>query len=530
MKNRFFQRIAAGALVAALALGVAPSLTAAQGAKPDENTIVVAQTVDVGSLDPTVANSRAEANVLNHMFGTLYKVEVDGSIVPYLAESSEVAADGKKVTFKIRQGLKCSNGEDLNAEDVVYTFERTYDPANKFTGNVQFVANAIGYDGVELIDANTMAVKLKDRSPIVLGLLAEIYVLCKDHYGALSIEEAAQKPVSSGPYVFVEQKKDDYLLMEKRADFNIFPVGFQRIYWRTIPEASTRVAELLAGNVDVVTNVPVDQLDVVRNSGSAQVQAVAGTRRIYVGFHLGEKYKDAPGRDAIAKTEVRVALQYAIDVPTICTTLLGTDCERASSMVNPPNNNPNLTAYPYDPKKAEELLDAAGYPRGADGWRFAITFQGPRGRYLNDANVVQAIGQYLQEVGVNVTVEVIDWAEYRTKAPTHDIGPMFFLGTGGSVWSAWYDMADLSVPGAEGATNYTEWTNPKWFELRKSFSETTDAAKQREIVNEMLKVMYEDPPWLFLYFQPDFYGSSNRVEWQARRDEKVFVYTAALKK
>jgi peptide/nickel transport system substrate-binding protein len=247
---------------------------------------------------------------------------------------------------------------------------------------------------------------------------------------------------------------------------------------------------------------------------------------MYVGFQFGEAFADAPGYDALQNTAVRVALQYAVDVPTICTSLLGTECERASSMVNPPNNNPNLEPYPYDPAIAEQLLDEAGFPRGDNGVRFETVLMGPRGRYLNDANVVQAIGQYLTDVGVQTTVEILDWSsDYLPRVREKNVGPLFFLGTGGSTWSALYDMADLSAPDA--GTNYTNWANADWFELWDQ-AQGVDPETERELVNGMLEVFYNDPPWLLLYFQPDFYGVSSRVDWTARRDERLLVYTATL--
>jgi peptide/nickel transport system substrate-binding protein len=195
--------------------------------------------------------------------------------------------------------------------------------------------------------------------------------------------------------------------------------------------------------------------------------------------------------------------------------------------VNPPNNNPNLEPYPYDPAEAERLLDEAGYPRGENGVRFEITLQGPRGRYLNDANVVQAIGQYLTDVGVQTTVEILDWSsEYTPLVREKRVGPLFFLGTGGSTWSALYDMTDISAPDA--GTNYTNWNNADWFELWGSLADITDPEQERETVNQLLEVFYNDPPWLFLYFQPDFYGVSNRIAWEPRRDEQIIVYSAQI--
>src|SRR5690606_25998725 len=129
---------------------------------------------------------------------------------------------------------------------------------------------------------------------------------------------------------------------------------------------STRTAELIAGNVDVITNVPPDQNAAIDGSGEAGVNGVAGTRRMYVGFNQRDIYDDTEGGRAIKDPAVRVALQYAVDVPTICQTLLSFDCERASSMVNKPNDNANLEPYPHDPVKAGELRDAAGHPLNDD--------------------------------------------------------------------------------------------------------------------------------------------------------------------
>ena len=100
------------------------------------------------------------------------------------------------------------------------------------------------------------------------------------------------------------------------------------------------------------------------------------------------------------------------------------------------------------------------------------------------------------------------------------------LGSGGATWSALYDMSNLSTPDA--GTNYSEWQNPEWYSGWDRIAETRDEAEQREIINEMLEVFYNDAPWLMLYFQPDFYGVSDRINWQARRDEHIFVDEATL--
>lgn len=541
LKRSLFMMTALSILVLALAAcaaqPVAPSAPAAEGDAAasdaaaetgEKSRLVIAQTVDVQGLEPSEVNSRAEANIFHHMYATLYEIIETGEIVPYLANSYKVSDDGKEWTFTLNEGLTCHDGEALTAEDVAYTFERAADPANEFTGNTAgFVLDALGYAGTR-VDSDLDVTILTDAySSIGLGLISEVYIHCKDSYAAMSLEEAAATPIGSGPYKFVEWVKDDYVLMEKVADYAVRDVAFDEIQWKVIPEASTRSAELIAGNVDIITNVPPDQHGAVNDSGSAVVKGVSGTRRMYIGYNQRDIFNDTDGGMAIKKPEVRIALQYAIDVPTICQTLLAFDCQRASSMVNPPNNNQSLEPYPYDPAKAEELLDAAGYPRKEDGTRFDITFMAGKGRYLNDVAVVQALAQYLTDVGINVDLKQMEWgSEFVPALRAHEVGPLFFVGTGGSTWSAAYDMADISEP--TGATNYTEWNNPEWFELRASLADIRDPVEERAVTDKMQEVFYNDPPWLLLYFQPDFYGVSNRVNWEPRRDEQVVVYNATL--
>lgn len=519
--------LVSSACTAVPAAAPAASEAAAEESSAEPTRLVVAQSVDVQGLEPSNVNSRAESNIFQHMYATLFEITASGAIVPYLAESYTVSESGMEMTFKLREGLVCHDGEPLTAEDVAYTFQRAADDANGFTGNTAgFVLDAIQYQDARVESDLEVTIVMGRYSSPALGLISEAYIHCKDSYSAMSLEDAAANPIGSGPYRFVEWVKDDYVLLEKTPDFTLREVAYDEIQWKVIPEASTRTAELIAGNVDIITNVPPDQHEAINNSGNAGVTGVAGTRRMYVGFNQRAMFDDSEGGRAIKDTAVRVALQYAVDVPTICKTLLAFECERASSMVNPPNNNTNLVAYPYDPAKAEELLDAAGYPRKEDGTRFDITFMAGRGRYLNDVAVVQAIAQYLTDVGLNVDLQVMDWgSEFVPALRAHEVGPLYFVGTGGGTWSAVYDMSDLSAPTA--ATNYTEWNNAEWFELWDQLSDARDPESEKVITDKMLEVMYNDPPWLFLYFQPDFYGIAGDVNWQPRRDEIVDLTTAS---
>jgi peptide/nickel transport system substrate-binding protein len=507
-----------------LAAGAGLALAAPVAAQVADDTLVVGLSADITTFEPAAISSRDNANVARHIFETLFSIEGDGSVVPDLATELKVSDDGLAYTYTIQEGRTCHDGEPLTAEDVAYSFNRAKDPANAFTGNTPgFVFSSVGFVDAVALDDTHVQINIGAPNPIAFGLLAEVYIHCKDSYAAMTLDQAATTPVGSGSYKLASWTPGSEVVLEKVQD----PGNFQRIIWRIIPEASTRSAELIAGNVDIITNVAPDQLDAVNNSGTAKVQSVQGTRRIYVGFNLSEPFAAMPGGDAIQDPAVRRALQYAVDVPTICAQLLNFPCERATGIVNPPNANPNLEPYPYDPAMAEKLLDEAGWPRGEDGNRFTIRFQGPRGRYLNDENVVLAIAQYLRDVGLNVELDIMEWGSvYVPLIRERNVGPLFFLGSGGALWSPLYDMTDLAK--VDSGTNYTHWDDPRWFDRWADISAAKTPEEQRVIIDEMLQVFYDDGPWLHLYFQPDFYGVSNRLNWTARPDEKVYLFSAAL--
>lgn len=511
---------------AATAAGLLPMLLAlAACSQRADDTIVVGLSADITTFEPGMISSRDNANIARHIFSSLFELTAEGDHVPSLAHTLDISEDGRSYTYTLREGLTCHDGEPLTAEDVAYTFNRIVDPANRFTGNTPgFVFTSIGFEGAEAVDDLRVRIDLARKNPIAFGLITEVYVHCKDSYEAMTLDEAASNPIGSGPYRLTSWTRGSEVVLEKVRD----PGNFERIVWRIIPEASTRTAELIAGNVDIIANVVPEQIDAIEGSDRASVQIVSGTRRMYLGFNLSEASRAMPGGEAIQDPAVRRALQYAVDVPTICRQLLSVACERAASLVNPPNGNPDLTPYPYDPERAERLLDEAGWTRGEDGVRFSIRLQAGRGRYVNDVNVVQAITQYLEDVGLDIELELLEWASvYTPLLRERSAGPLFFLGTGGGLWSPIYDMTDMAQVGS--GTNYTHWSDERWFSRWADLSEAETEEETRAIINEMLRVFHEDGPWLLLYFQPDFYGVSDRVEWTARRDERVFVFDARLK-
>ena len=189
-------------------------------------------------------------------------------------------------------------------------------PTKRFTGNAPgFVFTSVGFQKAEALDPLHVRITIARKNPIAFGLLTEISIHCKDSYEKMSLDQAATSPVGSGPYRLVSWTRGSEIVLQKAGATG----AFDRIVWRIIPEASTRSAELIAGNVDIITNVAPDQIDAINGSTMAAVQAITSTRRMYVGFNLAEPFRKTPGGRAIQDPRVRRALQYAVDVPTICT-------------------------------------------------------------------------------------------------------------------------------------------------------------------------------------------------------------------
>jgi peptide/nickel transport system substrate-binding protein len=518
----FLLAVATVVATAALASAVAPgSKSTSAGAAAQPRLLRIGLSVDVDTLDPAELDAQESESIAHLLWGTLYKTSSEGRLDPYFATSYRISDAGRAYTFKLRPDLKCENGAPLTARDVAYSFEHPADPAMKFTGHAAgFVLPALQYVGVHADDDLTVTIKLKTRNPIALGLIAEMYVFCRAPYEVMSREQASTHVSATGPYRLVEWRHDDHILLERNKSFALPAPVYDRVLFRIIPESSTRSAELIAGNVDITTSVAPDQIDAINLSDTAHVESVASIRRIYIGFNQKEKFSATAGGRAIRDPRVRRALQFAVDVPTLCDALLHVPCVRPGTMIFPRNDKTGIAADPFDPDRAERLLDQAGYRRGADGVRFAITLQTPRGRYPADVNVALAIGQYLDDIGVKTTVEVLDFASvYVPLLRRHDAGPLFLTGTSGASWSALYDLADFPAP--DGGANYTNFSDPEFFAGWQRLEQTSDPVEQEKIIRAMMTVFHERGTWLQLYFLPDLYGVSNKISWQPRADELI---------
>jgi peptide/nickel transport system substrate-binding protein len=410
--------------------------------------------------------------------------------------------------FKLRDDVTFHNGEHLTSEAVQFSLERARD----LEESVDSTPFDVFYESTEIIDDYTVRIHTEQPAPKMIHALSGFMIMPPQYYTETPLEVAADNPVGSGCYKFVSWVRDGPLVIEANEDYWGDVPAIKTITVRAVPEAGARIAELEAGAADLITNVPPDQTDLVETNNS-RLEAVEGLRRIFIFIHYEEGKPWADKR-------VRQAMNYAVDVDTIGQTLFAGFAERYGSWINPPNNNPDLEPWPYDPQKAKDLLADAGYLDGFD-----IKLHTPVGRYNKDKEASEAIGAYLMEVGIRAEVIPMDWATYVQEmlVPRQNL-EIGLIGLG----SAANDLDDAQNLVKEYPLSITDWYNEEFEALYAEATTTLDDGKRREILFEAQAIAYDECPWIWLWRQYDFYGVGQRLEWDARSDERIDFRHARL--
>jgi peptide/nickel transport system substrate-binding protein len=246
----------------------------------DEPRIVIAQGTDITSLDPAFSKIRNDDNIYLQLFDTLVHRNDQMQYVPVLAESWK-ALSPTRWQFKLRSGIKFQNNEPFDAEAVKFSIERIYDPALNAPG---FLKGFVTFERVEVQDPSTVTIVTKTPPALMLDWLAFVYIMAPKHYKALTPQQAALQPVGTGPYLLKEWVRDDHLTVTANPHYWGPRPQISTITFRPIPETGTRVAELLAGGVDIAQNIPPDQGERIARSGVATVKTVEGGRDMFIGL------------------------------------------------------------------------------------------------------------------------------------------------------------------------------------------------------------------------------------------------------
>jgi peptide/nickel transport system substrate-binding protein len=289
------------------------------------------------------------------------------------------------------------------------------------------------------------------------------------------------------------------------------------VIFKDMPDDASRLAALESGDVDVISNLPPDNVQEVKSSNVATVASVPSARITSIWLNTLD---DKPLKSA----KVRQALNYAVDVNTIIKKVMDGYALRTATIVPPyfSGYSKSIKPFPYDPAKAKQLLKQAGYPNG-----FPLTLMVPRGRYLLGEDIAQAVVGYLGKVGVKAKVNIVDFGVFAKATQTRKIPSAFFAGWGENFFSP-IDEAQVAIQC--GTKGFSWYCNKKVDKLINKAAETLDQKKQDALIVQMQKEIKADPVFIYLFAYKDIYGVSKRLSWTPRTDETIYMYEASLKK
>ncbi|WHA43697.1 ABC transporter substrate-binding protein [Agrobacterium larrymoorei] len=492
---RKIKRGMSAALTALALSGVAFAASPALAA----GKMTISSPQDPGSWDPIDTFLVQWAAVSTNIFDGLTYRGPDLKLVPGLAESWEELDEGKRIRFKLRQNVKFHNGEPFNAEAVKFTFDRLLgDEGAKGPQRSNYTAIA----SVDIVDENTVDMKLKSPDPVLLTKLAG--------YGAMIVPPKYIKekgednfnlnPVGTGAFKFVSYAPKVNIKLEANPDYWGGAPKLSELEYRFIAEPATAVAELQAGRVDLVIppTIPIGMIPVVQGDSNLEIVSVPGPTVDALRFNT---------RDGITKDpKVRQAIIMAVDRGTIVKSILAGQGSEIASFQSALSfgYDPDLKPVAYDPEGAKKLLAEAGVKPGA---ALQIDIRG------NDATmneVAQVVASYLQMVGITATIK-----PYETNVLLNDIipqgktGAMFQQKWGG--WTFDYDNTAYSMYHSGEKWNPYE-KDETLDKLLESQRPLTDRAEREKILKEIGKYTAEKALELPLYNTNAIYGISKKVK------------------
>lgn len=521
---------AATALAAALVLaGCAPATTTPESGT-DAGTPVAGGTLVYASgdaepdcLDPHVGGNYPQALVSSQYLETLYTKDADGKLVPWLAEDSTVSADGLTRTVKVREGISFTDGTPLTAEAVKANFEHLLDP--KTASSTGFLA--LGkIDSMKAIDEATLELKLKTPDNSLLESFSMPWVSIQSPVALKrSQEENCAAPVGTGPFKVESWKKQDAVNMVRNEDY-VQPVAtpghegaayLDGITWRFIPEAATRYAALQAGEVQVIDNA---QPDTIAAAAKSQGIEHLDAPRPGASNRIELNSSKAPFNDAL----VREAFIHAVNVNAGIDSLFFGTAPRSYSPLSSvePLAYSAESLFGYDPAKAAELLDAAGWTerdsegyRIKDGERLSLTFPVSTSQSIPaEQSLFEQLQATAKESGIEVKINLLDLSSWYgelfknnynlVSAPYTKVGP--------SVLSILFH-SDSTIPAPSGYfANLSQVKDPSLDALLETAGSTEDEAQRKDLYAQAQKLVLEGYYLLPLYNQQNHFLHSSKLQ------------------
>ncbi len=514
MKNR--KTILIGAIALALTSGQAMS----------ENVLRWTSQGDALTLDPHAQNESPTIAMNGMMYESLVTRDTDMNLLPELAESWE-SMEGNVWRFKLRQGVKFHGGEDFTAEDVAFSFARASHEASDYKEQIKSVLE------VKIIDDHTIDLVTDGVNPILPNQLTSLYMMDKgwaeannvatpQNYAEKEETFAVRNNNGTGPFKLVSRAPDELTEMEANADWwgkGQFPGNIEKIVYRPIGNAATRVAALLSNEVDFVLDPPLQDLKRIEGADGLKVSTVPQVRTIFFGMDQGVaelRTSDIKGKNPFADIKVREAMNLAIDRKAIQRVVMEGLSFPAGMITSPGvlGNTPDQDAeIPLDIEKAKALMSEAGY---ADG--FSVRLDCPNNRYNNDEKICQAAVSMLAKIGVKVSLEAIPKAQHFPKIQKRETD-FYMLGWGVPTLDSHYVFSYLLD--SEGSWNAAGYNNATVNEITKSIATEIDLDKRTAMINDAWTQVRSDMPYIPIHHQVIAWGMTDKVDAPIASDDAL---------
>lgn len=531
----YFSALSRWTVLAAIALCLSLTAASQAGAK----TLRFAFQGTLNALDPYSLNETFTLGMLANVYEGLTKRDKDLSIIPGLAESWETL-DPLTWRFHLRQGVKFANGNDFNADDVIFSAERVRAEGSDLKTRIPADSEWVK------VDDYTVDVKLKSPNPILHYEWDTWYIMDKEWAEAegavvpisardTNPGQAAFKANGTGAFTIESHEPGVKTVFKPNPGWWGTPEhNLTEVVFTPIAADGTRVAALLAGDVDLIDPVPVQ--DIPRVNANPDTEALTGPelRVIHLGFNqIRDELptSDIKGKNPFRDANVRKAVYQAIDIEAIKERIMrGLATPVPLLIANEQySGSGDFKRWPYDPEAAKALLAEAGY---ADG--FTVGMDCPNDRYVNDEAICQAVVSMLARVGVKVSLNAQPKAQYFAKvlAPGGYDTDFYLLGWTPSSFDSWNILTNLAgcrdETGAGSPFNLGGYCNEKVDELAKQIVVETDTAKRDALIKDAYTIMTEETSHIPLHQQSLVWGKRKNIDIVQRPDNQVLFYWAKV--
>jgi peptide/nickel transport system substrate-binding protein len=487
----------------------------------EEITITLSQFPD--TIDPLDHITGDYFNVLDHIYEPLFDFDPGEGIFPRVVEETQILGDGT-TELSLREDVVFHNGDQMTAEDVAWTINRTVDPSIG-------VASPIGtfglgsIEGAEAADETTVEVNYSAAPGLAefeFGNYARAMnrTWSIENYNADQEGEAvsgsdAEDFNGTGPYEVVEFTSGEEVILERFDDYWGEEPPFERVTFNADGESSGRVAALETGETDLTINILPEDVATVQNAEGVEVRQVTSFRNIFLPMKNTVEPFDS--------LEFRQAMNYAVDNEGIVDSVLSGFGEARGQPVAPGINgfNPDIEPYEQDIGMAESLVEESGYG-GAE-----IELYAPQGRYLNDAAIGETVADQIDQLeNVSCEASIVDFgvvsdANQAGVDPSEFEIPFYMIGWGTITGDTDYGVQGFfQIPDNPNRTFDDEELSDAIIESQQ----IEDPDERRQKLQEVNQIAHEKAPFVFLHTQESIYGVEETIQWEPREDETVYIW------